>query len=533
MSSAGGGALNRRGARSDQGRGQRVHHHDVAHAGGCQQAAEVHGAAGDGEADGLGDLIGRPRAGGGEDLGRVRQLLRGQCVGQARIHRPSARRQGPGVPEPQDAGHTRAGPGQEGQRLLHTLRREIPAAADRAAHHGEQADRHQDERGDADQLAPSELTAAQVVLEGGDADADARRNGQRGRGEHDGLGRRERPEPAVRGGVGEAPGRQRHHPEARSPGQPGAAGDHQRQHGARHQQPGDGRAGRRPHGEADDVPPTRRGRSRDGKAEDGHRSLAGQCRADDPGQRQGQRHHHGLHRHDEHAPRRTACAHQDSAQHPGHRDHEDHGDDGRGEARRGGDDGAENDDLARGPAPPLRSGRDGVGLHAGRPGQPQRDEGEGGVGHQPVPATQAECPVRQREAEVADDRHGTGPRRHQRAEAARDAPGPERDAPQEQDPLQGPHGAEEDGPAEADQPEGGRGGRGGADPGRLPAREEVVPAGRPGRERGELPDERQSPEEEFAGPDCDDEERDDDGHGALTPGGQGRRPDPAAEAVPT
>src|ERR1700722_7335116 len=220
-------------------------------------------------------------------------------------------------------------------------------------------------------------------------------------------------------------------------------------------------------------------------------------------------------------------------QHPGHRDDEDHGDDGRGKARRGGDDGAEDHDLGRGPAPPLRSGRNGIGLHAGRPGQPQRDEGEGGIRHQPVPTPQAERAVGQGEPEVTDDRHDAGSRRHQRAEAARDAPGAERDAPQEQDPLQGPHGAEEDGAAEADQPESGRGGRGGAHTGRLPAREEVVPAGRPGREGGELPDERQRAEEEIAGPDSDDQERDDDGHRALTPGGQGRRPDPAAETVPS
>ena len=121
MRPAGGGALTDAGLEPHQGRGQRVHHDHVAHAGGRQQATEVDRAAGDGEADGLGDLLGRPRTGGGEDLGRVRQLLRGQRVGQARIHRPSSRRQGPGVAEPQDAGHARAGPGQEGQRLLHTL----------------------------------------------------------------------------------------------------------------------------------------------------------------------------------------------------------------------------------------------------------------------------------------------------------------------------------------------------------------------------------------------------------------------------
>ena len=78
-------------------------------------------APGDGEADGLSDLVGRPRTGRGEDLGRVRQLLWGQCVGKAHVHRPATRGQGPGVAQPQDAGHSRAGPGQERQRLLHSL----------------------------------------------------------------------------------------------------------------------------------------------------------------------------------------------------------------------------------------------------------------------------------------------------------------------------------------------------------------------------------------------------------------------------
>ena len=181
----------------------------------------------------------------------------------------------------------------------------------------------------------------------------------------------------------------------------------------------------------------------------------------------------------------------------------------------------------------MRSGLDDIGVHAGRPGQPQRNEGEGGVRHQPVPAAHAERAVRKREPEVADDRHDAGPRRHQRPEAARDAPGAERDAPQEQDPLQGPHGTEEHGPREAHQSEGRRGGGGGAHPGRLPAREEVVPARRPRRERGELPHQWQRPEEEIPRPHGDDEECDDQRHRALAAGGQRRCADPPAETVPS
>ena len=62
------------------------------------------------------------------------------------------------------------------------------------------------------------------------------------------------------------------------------------------------------------------------------------------------------HRHHEDAPRRLACARRGrEPEHPGHRGDEDHGDDGRREARRGGDDGTEDDDLAHGPAAPVRS----------------------------------------------------------------------------------------------------------------------------------------------------------------------------------
>ena len=84
----------------------------------------------------------------------------------------------------------------------------------------------------------------------------------------------------------------------------------------------------------------------------------------------------------------------------------------------------------------------------------------------------------------------------------------ERDAAEEQDPLQRPHGAEEHGAGDADEAEGGRGRRGRAHAGRLPAREEVVPARRPRRQRGQLADEGQRPEEEVAGPERDDEQRD-------------------------
>ena len=147
MRPAGGGALDRRGARPHQRGGQRVHHDDVAHAGGRQQAAQVHGAAGDGQADGVGDLARRARAGGREDLRRRRAAPRRSARRPARDrtdHPPD--RQGPGVAEPQDARATRcwAGPGRPAAaRRPATGRSQRPPTA--LASDGEQADRHEDE----------------------------------------------------------------------------------------------------------------------------------------------------------------------------------------------------------------------------------------------------------------------------------------------------------------------------------------------------------------------------------------------------
>ena len=84
------------------------------------------------------------------------------------------------------------------------------------------------------------------------------------------------------------------------------------------------------------------------------------------------------------APTRSEPTAQASAGDEDQRDH------GRREARRRGDHGAEDGDLAR-PAgcasavPAL----DRVGRHAGRPGQAQGDEREGGVGDEAVPAARA------------------------------------------------------------------------------------------------------------------------------------------------
>ena len=78
------------------------------------------------------------------------------------------------------------------------LRGEIPAAADRAAHHGKQADADEDEAEALTSWRHPNSRPAQVVLEGGDADADAHRDGEGGRRQHHGLRRREGAEVAMR-----------------------------------------------------------------------------------------------------------------------------------------------------------------------------------------------------------------------------------------------------------------------------------------------------------------------------------------------
>ena len=97
--------------------------------------------------------------------------------------------------------------------------------------------------------------------------------------------------------------------------------------------------------------------------------------------------------------------------------------------------------------------------------------------------------------------------------------------------LRRAHGAEQERADDRHDAERGRGGRGGAHAGRLPAGEQVVPGRRPGGQRGQLPDRGQGAEEELAGPEGDDGEGQDDHEHALAPGAERRRADPPAEAV--
>ncbi len=80
---------------------------------------------------------------------------------------------------------------EEGQGLFDPLGGKIPAAAARRDHDGDDAEGHEDEGRDAHHLAPPELTAGEVVLEGGDPEADTGRDGEGGRRQHHGFGRGE------------------------------------------------------------------------------------------------------------------------------------------------------------------------------------------------------------------------------------------------------------------------------------------------------------------------------------------------------
>ena len=214
-----------------------------------------------------------------------------------------------------------------------------------------------------------------------------------------------------------------HHPQARRPRQPRAPGDDERERRAAppaSQAMGERTAG--PTAKRTTSPQFGAVAPETGRPKMATDPLPASGGADHPGQRQDEGHHHRLQRHHEDAPRRLARAHEERAEHPGHRGDEDHGHDGRREARRGGDDGTEDDDLAHGPAAPVRPGLDRVRGHPGRPGQAQRDEGEHGVGDEPVPAPRAQRAVGQRQPEVADDGDDTGPGRQQRAQATATRP---------------------------------------------------------------------------------------------------------------
>src|SRR6202034_3145627 len=106
--------------------------------------------------------------------------------------------------------------------------------------------------------------------------------------------------------------------------------------------------------------------------------------------RQQERAPYGLGGHYEDPRRPVPGSRHDRSHHEGQRAHQRHGQHGRGERRRDGDDGAQGGDLAHGAGPPTRVGLGAERLHFGRPGQAGHDEGQGGVGHQAVPPTVAQ-----------------------------------------------------------------------------------------------------------------------------------------------
>ena len=112
-------------------------------------------------------------------------------------------------------------------------------------------------------------------------------------------------------------------------------------------------------------------------------------------------------------------------------------------------------------------------------------------------------------------------------------PGPDRETAQEEHLLHQAHRPQEDRPGDPDDPERRRGRRGGPHPGRLPSREEVVPAGRPSEQGRQLPHCREGPEEELPRAEGDHDRGHHSGQRPLASGAQQRRADLPAEPVPT
>ena len=168
-------APDRRGQSGLEG-SEAVDDHDVLHALGGQQLAQVDRPAGHGHRSGTRDQARRAGTGGRPDVGRVGKILAGERVGQPGLHRPAADRQRRAGRPTTGSGRRRGpGPVEKGQRLLHARRRQPPPPVGRPRHDGQQAHSDGDQGEPADDLAPAEGHAGQVVLERGDPQARPRR----------------------------------------------------------------------------------------------------------------------------------------------------------------------------------------------------------------------------------------------------------------------------------------------------------------------------------------------------------------------
>ncbi len=369
----------------------------------------MHRAAGLSQSDVIADLGGGSRAGRGEHLLGIGDLLGGERVGQPVADLPPARRERPRIAQPQDPRH--AGTrilGEESELIVDPLCRQVPAAADGRHRDGDEPNDDEGQRAHGDHLAPAEGTADQVVLECGDTQPHAGGDSEGRRRQHDRLRGCERAQIATRRDQGKGPTRARGHPQARRPGQTDPAPESERQRRPGHQQPHQRRARRRPDGEAHDLPPSGRRRRGDRQPEDADGGPTGQERPEHPRRHEDERDTDPCQGCEEHSTRSFALSRQEGSELPRHGGDQHHGDDRGSEARRGGDPCAEDGHSGDGPGAPACSPSHRVGGHPRGPGQGQGDEREGGIGHQTVPAAGAQCTVGKGHPEIADDRDHAG-----------------------------------------------------------------------------------------------------------------------------
>ena len=466
----------------------RAGHDDVADAHGRQQPAEAGGASRLGHPQHLGDGLRRVRRRAGKEVGGVGRAVAGRGVAQALLVRPAVEREGVGVAEPEHPERSlvrlRLHPG---HRVGHARGGQVPAtvregAEDRQCHR-HQRGAHAQRRG----LAPAELVAAQVGLEGGRAQRRRHREGHGRRRQQD-VGRLQgEGEPALPGGPGHADAGQRHHPQPDGPAQPPVVAQDEGEGGDDEQRPAQRRRAQRSDLEAQQGAQPGLVGGQAGDAHDGAPAPWQQeverpreqehggdgYRADGENHRLG-----GLGQ----APAGDERPEQQSHRH----DHHDEG----GARDEGGEDrhaGAEGDDVApQRPGIVVAERREMRHPHEGGE-QPRRRR----VDEHGAPTAPGQGVVGERHRQVGDDDDQPGQRR---PEVAAEAPGADRrhrPHAQDQDLLQDVDAAEQDQAGRPQEPEQRRGRRSRPQAGGAPAVDVVGQQRQRVRERRQLADRRQ------------------------------------------